>query len=101
MYVKKMRERERIEASNIDRNDVGQMIKELNHAIEKKKKGSDEKHIENEREKEIKTICCSNSKTTSAYFQSSSYLGTHIYIYIYIIIEDVICIFYEQVKKRG
>jgi hypothetical protein len=39
MYVIK-NERE----SNIDRNDVGQMIKELNHARKKKKKANDEKH---------------------------------------------------------
>jgi hypothetical protein len=39
MYVKKTRERVReTRASNIDRNDVGQMIKELNHAMQKKKK---------------------------------------------------------------
>jgi hypothetical protein len=47
---------------------------------------------EREREKEIKTICCSNCKTASVVFQSSAYLSTHI--------EDVICIFSEQVKKR-
>jgi uncharacterized FlaG/YvyC family protein len=100
MYVKKNRETERENRSeqHRDRNDVGQMIKELNHAIDKKKKANDEKHIENEREreKEIKIICCSNRKTASAYFQLPSYLGTHIYKTI----EDVICIFYEQVKKR-
>jgi hypothetical protein len=71
------------------------MIKELNHTIEKEGKTRDEKHTENKR-KEIKTIWCSNSKTKLDYFQSSSALDTHIYIYF----SGVIFIFYEQVKKE-